>query len=438
MDGGGHSLFEQLERLVDGHVDAAVLIDADRRVLHYNLAWEVLTGRSGRDLAARVAAGARCHELFELDVCAHACVGCGAHREGRRRRVDEVAATRGDGEQLTMIVCATPIDLADGRRVVLESYRDVTGDVRIQRRLKLLVEHERHISESLEETVKARTAELRAAQAQLVHQEKMSSLGRMVAGIAHELNNPINFVYGNVDFLGQYMEDLLRLVQVVDDSDLPAEVRARVEQVKDEIEYGFLVDDWRKLLRSIKAGAARTADIVGDLKNFSRAEGPGLGEADVIAGIETTLNLIGPMLKNRVEIRRRIAAELPRVICNAGHVNQIFMNVLANAAQAITGTGWIEIAAECVADGAVLRVAVADSGPGIEPDLMAQVTDPFFTTKEVGGGTGLGLWIVANIVRSHRGTLTWRNRPGAGAEFVVELPVRGPAPAAELVVADAG
>jgi signal transduction histidine kinase len=329
-----------------------------------------------------------------------------------------------------MIVCATPIDLPDGSRVVLESYRDVTSDVRIQRRLKLAIDQERTNSESLEETVRARTAELRAAQAQLVHQEKMSSLGRMVAGIAHELNNPINFIYGNIDFLGQYLEDLLRLVKVIDEAELPPALREQLEQVKAEIEYTFMVDDWRKLLRSIRAGAARTADIVADLKTFSRTEGQGLGEADVIAGIETSLNLIGPLLKNRIEVRRKIAPGLPRVVCNAGHVNQVFMNVLTNAAQAITGPGWIEVVAEAVDDGATLRVSITDSGPGIEPELMAKITDPFFTTKEVGAGTGLGLWIAANIVRAHRGTLTWRNRPGAGAEFVVDLPVRGPAPAA--------
>ena len=426
MDGDG-GLFEQIRRLVDGHVDAAVVIDGERRLLHYNLAWEVLTGRSGRELAARVAAGARCHELFALEVCERACVGCGAHQEGRRRRVDEVAATRGDGEALTMIVCATPIDLPDGRRVVLESYRDVTGDARVQRRLKLAIEHERTISESLEETVKARTAELRAAQAQLVHQEKMSSLGRMVAGIAHELNNPINFIYGNIDFLGQYLEDLLRLVKLVDGAALPPAVREELEQVKREVELDFMVEDWRKLLRSMRAGAARTADIVADLKNFSRTESQALGEADVIAGIETSINLIGPLLKNRIELRRRIAPGLPRVVCNAGHVNQVFMNVLTNAAQAISGPGWIEIVAEAVDDGATLRVAITDSGPGIEPELMAKITDPFFTTKEVGAGTGLGLWIAANIVRAHRGALRWCNRPGAGAEFVVDLPVKGPA-----------
>ena len=420
-------LYEQITKLIDGSVDAQVVLDPERRVLHYTQAYEALTGLRGRQLAERVKAGARCYELFELEICKQDCLGCKVREAGRRLRVDEIRATRpADGEELTFIVTGALIELEGGETVVVETYRDVTADVRIQRRLKAALEHERRSKEDLEEMVRDRTAELRAAQAQLVHQEKMSSLGRLVAGIAHELNNPINFVYGNVDFLGQYMEDLLRLVAVVDRPDLPAELRAQLDRVKGEIELDFLIDDWRKLIRSIRAGAERTADIVADLKHFARTGGSELSETDVVAGIETTLNLIGPLLKNRVDVRRKIAPSLPRVVCNAGHVNQVFMNILTNAAQAISGTGWIEVAIELVDDGATLRVAICDSGPGIKPELMAKITDPFFTTKEVGEGTGLGLWISANIVRAHGGTLSWHNRDGAGAEFVVTLPVRGP------------
>jgi signal transduction histidine kinase len=321
-------------------------------------------------------------------------------------------------------VTAVPLELADGEKLVIETYRDVTADVRIQRRLKVALEHERRAKGNLEEKVRERTAELRAAQAQLVHQEKMSSLGRLVAGIAHELNNPINFVYGNVDFLGQYMENLLRLVAVVDGAPLDPDLRAEYDRMKEEIEYDFLVGDWQKLLRSIRAGAERTAAIVADLKTFARTGGSELAEADLVGGIETTLNLIAPLLKNRVEVRRVTAPAVPRVVCNAGHVNQVFMNILTNAAQAITGIGWIEVRIDLVDD--AVRVTVADSGPGIGADLMAKIGDPFFTTKEVGEGTGLGLWITANIVRAHGGTLAWGNRPGAGAEFSVTLPLRGP------------
>ncbi len=419
-------LFHQITQLLDGSVDAAVVLDAERRVLHYNQAYEALTGLRGRQLAEKVKAGARCHELFKLEICEQACLGCKVREVGRRLRVDEIGARRGDGEDLTFIVTAAPVELDDGEAVVVETYRDVTADVRIQRRLKVALEHERRAKGDLEEKVRERTDELRAAQAQLVHQEKMSSLGRLVAGIAHELNNPINFVYGNVDFLGQYMEDLLRLVALVDGAALPSELRAALDALKAEVELDFLVADWRKLLRSIRAGAERTADIVADLKSFARTGGNELAETDIVGGIDTTLNLIGPLLKNRVEVRRRIAPGVPRVLCNAGHVNQVFMNILTNAAQAITGTGWIDVAIETVDDGAAIRVTICDSGPGIKPDLMEKISDPFFTTKEVGEGTGLGLWICANIVRAHGGSLRWANRAGAGAEFVVTIPVRGP------------
>ncbi|HUQ00890.1 MAG TPA: ATP-binding protein [Kofleriaceae bacterium] len=419
-------LYDQITQLLDGSVDAAVVLDGERRVLHYNQAYEGLTGLRGRQLAEKVKGGAHCYELFKLEICEKDCLGCKVRDVGRRLRVDEIGARRGDGEDLTFIVTGAPVELDGGEKVVVETYRDVTADVRIQRRLKVALEHERRAKEDLEEKVRERTAELRAAQAQLVHQEKMSSLGRLVAGIAHELNNPINFVYGNVDFLGQYMEDLLRLVALVDSATLPPELREQLETLKRDVELDFLIDDWRKLLRSIRAGAERTADIVADLKSFARTGGTELAEADIVSGIDTTLNLIGPLLKNRVEVRRNIVPGVPRVLCNAGHVNQVFMNILTNAAQAISGTGWIEVAICTIDDGATIRVVISDSGPGIKPELMAKISDPFFTTKEVGEGTGLGLWICANIVRAHGGTITWGNRAGAGAEFVVTLPVRGP------------
>jgi PAS domain S-box-containing protein len=427
------AVLEQIKELLEGSVDAAVILDADRRLLYYNRAYEALTGLRGRQLAQRVAAGDRCFEIFPLEICRTDCLGCKARDASRSLRVDEIKAMRGDGEELTFIVAAVPVRLDEGAVVIIETYRDVTADVRIQRRLKILLERERRAKEDLEEVVRERTQELRQAQAQLVHQEKMSSLGRLVAGIAHELNNPINFVYGNVDFLGQYMEDLLGLVKVIDGAELSDDARKKVAEAKTRIEYDFLVEDWRKLLRSIRAGAERTASIVQDLKTFSRAGGD-LQDADIVAGIETTLNLIAPLLKNRIEVRRRVAPGVPRILCHAGHVNQVFMNILTNAAQAITGEGWIEVIIEPIDEGKAVRVAISDSGPGIRQEVMAKITDPFFTTKDVGEGTGLGLWISENIVRAHGGTLEWRNPTDGGAQFVVTLPVRAADSADVLVV----
>jgi two-component system NtrC family sensor kinase len=255
----------------------------------------------------------------------------------------------------------------------------------------------------------------------------MGSLGRLVAGIAHELNNPINFVYGNVDFLGQYMDDLLSLVKFIDASSLPPEMRVKFDAMKETIEYDFLVEDSRKLIRSIRAGAERTASIVRDLKTFSRTGGSGeLQEADIAAGIDTTLNLIAPLLRGRIKVRRHVSSSLPKLICNAGHINQVFMNILTNAAQAIEGEGSIDVNIEAIDDGKAITVVIADSGPGIPPDVIAKITDPFFTTKDVGEGTGLGLWITENIIRAHGGTMRCESEPGKGATFSITLPVRAP------------
>ena len=419
-------VLEQVKQLLEGSVDAAVILDKDRRILYYNRPYEALSGLRGRQLSQKVAAGAHCFEIFPLEICATECLGCRARDANRSLRVDEINATRGsDGELLTFIVAAVPLPSENGP-LVIETYRDVTADVRIQQRLKVLLERERRAKEILEDEVRERTHELRQAQAQLVHQEKMSSLGRLVAGIAHELNNPINFVYGNVDFLGQYMEDLLSLVRMIDGAILPDDLRAGFEELKEKIEYDFLVDDSRKLIRSIRSGAERTAGIVQDLKTFSRTGGGELQEADIAAGIETTLNLIAPLLKNRVTVERAIQPNLPKLVCNAGHINQVFMNILTNAAQAIEGEGAINVRIETVDDEAAIRVIINDNGPGIPADVMEKITDPFFTTKDVGEGTGLGLWITENIVRAHGGTLVCVSVPGEGATFTVVLPVRAP------------
>jgi two-component system, NtrC family, sensor kinase len=283
--------------------------------------------------------------------------------------------------------------------------------------------------------VRARTSELRAAgaelartHAQLIHQEKMSSLGRLVAGIAHELNNPINFVYGNVDFLGRYMEDLLALVALYDQGAeaLPAELRTEIEARKEHIELDYLIEDSRKLIRSIRSGAERTASIVRDLKAFSRTQAGPMRETDVVAGLETTLNLLAPLLKNRIAVERRFAEPHPRITCHAGHVNQVLMNVLTNAAQAIEGPGTITVSVAPTPDGECVEIAIADTGRGVPREIQEQIFDPFFTTKDVGEGTGLGLAISESIVRAHGGQIRCDSELGQGATFTVTLPVRPP------------
>lgn len=409
-------------QLIEGSIDASVILDSERRILYYNRAYESLAKLKGRKLRAAVDGGAKCFEVLPLSICESACVGCLALKKQRPLRVDEIEGI-GHSEPMTFIVTAVPT--SDGR--IIETYRDVTADVRNQRRLKELLRREREMNVTLEEKVRDRTEELEFAHAQLVLQEKMSSLGRLVAGIAHELNNPINFVYGNVDFLGKYVADLLSLVEMINHrDDLPESLRRALDEHKQEIEYDYLVEDCRKLMTSIRVGAERTATIVSDLKNFSQSGSGKLQSLDVAKGIDTTLNLIAPLVKNRIEVQRDYEAELPRVTCNGGHINQVFMNILTNAAQAIEGVGWIKIKIDAIENKSKVRIRVADSGMGISTENQAKITDPFFTTKEVGEGSGLGLWITLSIVRKHGGMMEVHSEPGQGATFTVILPVTPP------------
>jgi two-component system, NtrC family, sensor kinase len=425
-----------LKAALDASSDAAVILDEDRHILYYNRAYRNAAGARGRALLEK---GLRCYEVMPLEVCERACIACRARDLSRPIREEMVRALQPSepGEEpATLAVTAAP--LPGG--LLVETYRDVTADEQIRRRYKVLLEQERKANEVLEETVRARTAELLAAgeelkrtHAQLIHQEKMSSLGRLVAGIAHELNNPINFVYGNVDFLGRYLDDLLSLVALYDaaeDALAPAQ-REAVQKRKEEIEFDFLVDDSHKLIKSIRSGAERTANIVRDLKAFSRTSSGEMQVVDLVAGIETTLNLLAPILKNRIKVERTFAADAPKVLCHPGHINQVFMNVLTNAAQAIEGEGSIHVSIRPVQGEDAAEITVRDTGPGIPDAIRGKIFDPFFTTKDVGVGTGLGLAISESIVRTHGGRISCVSEVGKGATFTVVLPVRPPDPAKE-------
>jgi signal transduction histidine kinase len=409
-----------LKRVLEGAVDAAVILDQNHHVLYRNSAYDAYTGRRPREVAAAAAAGTPCHELFNLEICAESCLMRRAVAVGKPLRMHEIRARRGDGEDLTLIVTSTPL----GNGLVLETYRDVTAESRVQRKYHSLLARERGVKEDLERKVLERTEALSRAQDQLVLNEKMSSLGRLVAGIAHELNNPINFVYGNVDFLAQYFRHLINLIGLYEGAPLSDETRGQAQAFKESIDFEFLMEDWERLLKSVRAGAERTAQIVAGLKAFSRPQVGKIEETDLIAGLETTLHLLAPMMRDRVTVHR-LYSPLPRVRCRGGQVQQVFMNLLTNAAQAAGPGGEIYISAGPDGDG--VRVSVRDNGPGVPAELAMKIFDPFFTTKDVGEGTGLGLAISQRIARSHGGRIDLGVRPpGQGAEFIVWLPLEPP------------
>jgi len=266
--------------------------------------------------------------------------------------------------------------------------------------------------------------ELKDTQAKLVHSAKMISLGQLVAGVAHELNNPIGFIYSNMSHLRDYSEKLIKLVEVAEKTPM------KLPQLKDDFEYEYIIKDMPKLITSCEDGARRTKDIVLGLRNFSRLEEAKLKEIDVHDALDTTLNLLAGETKNRVEIHK-LYEPVPRISCYASQVNQVFMNILSNALQAIEGTGQIWISTQAIRDSSnkhgMVQISIQDSGKGMKADVLEKIFDPFFTTKGVGQGTGLGLSISYGIIQSHGGEITVRSEVGVGTEFIILIPVYPPA-----------
>jgi len=260
------------------------------------------------------------------------------------------------------------------------------------------------LNENLEARVEERTQELRQTQAQLLQAEKMKSLGQLVAGVAHELNNPIGFVHANLQLLDEYVKKLM---------DGPAS-EAEAQRIADAI---------TKLLLRSREGTERVKKIVQDLRTFSRMDQAELQEVDLHEEIDRTLALMEPRLKNRITVERDYG-DLPRVHCYAGQLNQVFLNLLINACDAIDEQGTIRIKTRPTADG--VRLEFEDDGPGIPEAVQSRIFDPFFTTKPIGVGTGLGLSLSHGIIERHDGKISVASTPGVGTVFTVELPLQAP------------
>ena len=266
-------------------------------------------------------------------------------------------------------------------------------------------------------------SKLKSAQAQLVANEKMASLGQLTAGIAHEINNPINFVSSNVGPVRQDIDDILTLLRAYEDTVTRQGLNAHfveVEALREQLDENILIEEIGDLLRGIEEGARRTAEIVKDLRNFSRLDEDDLKEASVQEGIDTTLVLLKSTYEPRVKIVRQYD-DVPPIDCYPGKLNQVFMNLLVNAIQAIPKQGEIRLRVHRIGDEVEIRIQ--DTGSGMSPEVMSRIFDPFYTTKEVGVGTGLGLSITFSIIERHHGSIQVESTVGEGTTFVVRLPV---------------
>lgn len=321
----------------------------------------------------------------------------------------------------------------DGKKAIVCYVKDITKRLKARKQL-------RDYNENLEKMVEDKTRELKKSlkdlqetQSQLVQSEKMASIGQLAAGVAHEINNPVGFVKSNLGTMNEYREDMIRLLDhyatleatIGRESEISGNRAINkaiedIQKVKDEIDLDFILDDYENVIAESIDGTTRVTKIVSDLKDFSHVDKAELERSDINKGIESTLNIVWNELKYKINVVKKLG-DIPLIKCYPQRLNQVFMNILVNAAQAIEKKGEIRISTE--ADNGYVEIRISDTGSGMPPNILSKIFDPFFTTKDVGKGTGLGLNMAYNIIQKHQGTIDVESEAGKGTTFIIRLQI---------------
>ena len=307
--------------------------------------------------------------------------------------------------------------IEENERIVRE--QNIVLEAKVEDRTKELEQSNSDLNKTL--------SNLKEAQSQLVDAEKMASLGQMTAGIAHELNNPINFVSSNVTPLRRDLDDVFEVLTAyekleVEDQNLKQAFK-EIDDLKEELELDFIKDEIQSLIQGIEEGANRTATIVKGLRVFSRLDEDALKRASVNECLESTLIVVKSAIDGAVIVDKRFDQNLPVINCYPGKLNQVFMNIITNAAQATKKNGKEEkrVSISTSFDDHNVFIKISDNGIGMDEKTKLKIFDPFFTTKEVGEGTGLGLSIVLGIMNDHNGKIEVESTLGEGTEFLLTL-----------------
>jgi signal transduction histidine kinase len=269
--------------------------------------------------------------------------------------------------------------------------------------------------------------QLERLQTQIIQNEKMASLGQLAAGIAHELNNPVGFLYGNLDFLNRCIGGLIKLLNYYEDAQLTESVTSGAALIKGQIDYQTSLEDLDSIICDCRDGAERIRDIVQNLRTFSRLDEAEFKKTDIHEGIDSTIRLLSRYFStDNISLVRKYGG-LPLIDTFSGQLNQVWMNLLVNAAQAVSAAGGV-VTITTRTEGESVVIAISDTGYGIAPENLNRIFDPFYTTKPVGEGAGLGLSISFGIVEHHGGTIEVNSRPTEGSTFTLTLPINVKAP----------
>lgn len=404
----------------------------DSKIVSWNLAAEKIFGYTADEMIGKNAVNFLVPESIQPEV---------EHlmRDLQKQTDGNYSANQNITKDGRIIICEwynTPLVNEFGEVVGIASLAlDITAREQAEAQLKQAKEEAEIALQTLQQT-----------QAQLIQAEKMSGLGQLVAGVAHEINNPVNFIYGNLSHTAEYTQDLLDLVQLYQQTYSGS--NQQIAKKTEEIDLNFIIEDLPKILNSMKVGADRIRQIVLSLRNFSRLDEAEMKLVDIHEGIDSTLMILQSRLKAKperpaIEIIKEYG-DLPLTECYPGQLNQVFMNILANAIDALNEShrdapdstselplGRIVIRTHLVTDETQANspksviIQIQDNGPGMTQQVKQQLFNPFFTTKPTGKGTGLGLSISYQIiVDKHGGSLQCFSEPGQGAEFWIEIPVR--------------
>jgi two-component system NtrC family sensor kinase len=320
-------------------------------------------------------------------------------------------------------------------QVVEDSYRQLEEKAAGLARSE---EKYRKLSENLEAEVARKSEKIKAAQLMLLQQEKLASIGQLAAGMAHEINNPIGFIISNLSTLAANVRDvaqlmgrfrqLARICESCDGDESAAiamrEEAAGLDRLSRRLDIDFMVEDMPALISECLDGAGRIGTIVGNLRDFAHPSVDALETVDINHCLDTTLSILGGQITPGIIIRKHYL-DIPRVCCHLREMNQVFFHILRNALQAAGTKGTVSIGTQ-PADGGTVNVVITDTGPGIDEAHLPHLFEPFFTTRQVGSGIGLGLHLAHSIVKKHGGGIDVESKPGGGSTFRVRIPVNGP------------